>query len=439
LAVAVAIAFADSSIVVLALPELYVKFETTIPRVAWVITAYNVAVVVGIAALLPFAWRTRPARTALVGLTIFLAASVACAAAPGLDGLVAGRAAQGLGAALLLGSSLPLMVALSGVRERAVALWVGAGTLGTAVGPALGGLLTEALGWRAIFAAQAPVAAVALVAALGIRTPVSSSPRGRRVRPRATPALGLGLLSAALVGALFLAVLLVVTVWDYGPLAGAGIVSALPLTALAARPLSSRLPVSANVVAGCVLLAAGLAGLALLPASGAAYAVCALALSGAGLGLALPPLTRATLAAEGDLTASGAFSVGVRHFGLVVGLVAVAPLLAGQLQKAGDRATLNATAVILDARLSLERKVPIALDLYDAFQRTPSGEIPNLAAPFEANGAAREPSVREVRDSLLASVEAPLTRAFRSSFALAALFALLAGAVALPLDSRRRL
>lgn len=436
MAVAVAVAFADSSIVVLALPELYVELETTIPEVAWVITAYNVAVVGGVAALLPFAWRARPARTALVGLAIFLGASVACAAAPGLAALVAGRAAQGLGAALLLGSSLPLMVALSGVRERAVALWVGAGTVGTAVGPALGGLLTEALGWRAIFAVQAPVAGVALVAALQAATPVSSPPRGLRVRTPTGPPLGLGLLFAALVGALFLAVLLIVTVWDYGPLAGAGVVSALPLAALATRPLSRRLPGSADVVAGCVLLAAGLAALALLPASDATYAVCALALSGAGLGLAVP-LTRASLAEEGDLGASGVFSVGLRHFGLVVGLIAVAPLLAGELQEAGDRATQNATAVILDARLPLERKVPIALDLYDAFQRTPNGEIPDLAAPFEANGAAREPSVRAVRDSLLASVEAPLTRAFRSSFALAALFALLAGAVALALGRRR--
>jgi predicted MFS family arabinose efflux permease len=438
LAVAVAVAFADSAIVVLALPELYVDFKTSIPGVAWVVTAYNVAVVVGIAALLPFAARARPARIALLGLLIFFAASVASAAAPGLAALVAGRAAQGLGAALLLGSSLPLMVALSGTRERAVALWVGAGTVGTAVGPALGGFLTEALGWRAIFAVQAPVAGVALLAALQAPVTAASPRRKLRARPPIGPALGLGLLFAALVGALFLAVLLLVTVWDYGPLAGAGMVSALPLAALAARPLSRRLPARADVVAGCLLLAAGLGALALLPASEPAYAVCALALSGAGLGLALPPLTRASLADEGDLGASGVFSIGLRHFGLVAGLLAVAPLLAGELQEAGDRATQNATAVILDARLPLERKVPIALDLYDAFQRTPNGEIPDLAAPFEANGAAREPRLREVRDALLASVEAPLTRAFRSSFELAALFALLAGALVIALDRRRR-
>ncbi|MGH2995420.1 MAG: MFS transporter [Gaiellaceae bacterium] len=431
LAVAVAVAFADSSIVVLALPELYVQFETTIPRISWVITTYNVAVVVGVLALLAVARRVRPRSTALAGLAIFLAASVACALAGDLSALVAGRTAQGLGAALLLGASLPLMVGLSGARERAVAVWVGAGTLGTAVGPALGGLLTEAFDWRAIFAVQAPVAAAALAAALHPRTRGLPVLTGVPARIPLGAALGLVLLFAALVGALFLAVLLLVTVWDHGPLAGASIVSALPLAALAARPLSRRLPGRADVASGCALLAGGLAALALLPASDPLYAVLALVLSGAGLGLALPPLTRASLPEEGELARSGVLSVGLRHLGLVVGLVAVAPLLAVDLDEAGDRATQNATAVILDARLPLQQKIPIALDLYDAFQRTPEGEIPDLAAPFEANGADRERGVREARDSLLTTVEAALTRGFRSSFALSALFALLACAAVL--------
>lgn len=436
MAAVVAVAFADSSIVVLALPELYVGFETTIPRISWVISAYNVAVVVGVVALLPFARRARPARTAVVGLTIFLAASVACAVAGNLAWLVAGRTAQGFGAALLLGASLSLMAVLSGLQQRAVAVWIGAGVLGTAVGPALGGLLTEAFDWRAIFAVQAPVAAAALAAALHAR--IRGVPRlpGRRARIPLAAALGLVLLFAALVGALFLAVLLVIAVWDYTPLGGASLVSVLPLAALVARTLARRLPGSADVVGGCTLLAAGLAALALLPASDPLYAVLALALSGAGLGLALPPLTRAWLPEEGDLALSGALSVGVRHLGLVVGLVAVAPLLAAELQDAGERATESSTAVILDARLPLQQKIPIALDLYDTFRRTPEGEIPDLAAPFEANGAAREPRVREVRHSLLATVEAALTRAFRSSFALSALFALLAGVAALAVGRR---
>jgi MFS family permease len=430
LAVAIAVAFADSSIVVLALPELYVEFDTTIPRLSWVVTAYNLAVAVAIVPLVPLARRVRPGALALVGLVLFFAASIGCALADGLGPLVAGRTVQGLGAALLLAASLPLLIALDGSSERAVSTWVTAGTIGVAVGPALGGLLTEVFDWRAIFAVQAPVAAAALLAAL--------HPRSRWARPDAAapsgalpvaPNIGLVLAFAALVGALFLAVLLVVTVWDYGPLAGAGIVSALPLAALAARPLSWRLTASLDVAGGALLLAAGLTALALLPSTNPVYAVLALALSGAGLGLALPPLTRASLGGEGDVTRKGVFSVGARHLGLVVGLVAVAPVLAVALDAGAERATQNATAVILDAPLPLTQKLPIALDLYREFQAAPDGEIPDLTAPFEER--ADEPAVQEVGDSLLETVEAALTRSFRSSFALSALFALLAGVTAL--------
>jgi MFS family permease len=435
LAVSVAVAFADSSIVVLALPELYVELQTTIPGISWVVTAYNLAVVVGAFCLLAFIRRVRPAWIALAGLAVFLAASVLCAASDSLELLVGGRVAQGLGAALLLGASLPLLVALSGERQRAIAVWVIAGTLGTAVGPALGGVLTEAFDWRAIFAVQAPLAAAAIAGALHPAARALEPPGERGGMPLGS-ALGLIFTYAALVGALFLAVLLVVAVWDYGPLAGAGIVSALPIAALAARPLSARLSGLADIVGGSALLAAGLVALALLPASDPAYGVPALALAGVGLGLALPPLTRASLAPRGDLTRSGATSVGVRHVGLVIGLLAVAPLLASELDSAEETATLNATGVILDAQLPLTQKIPITLDLYREFQRAPEGEIPDLERPFEEQGAADDEDVATARDSLQESVQAVLTRAFRSSFALSALFAVLAGIAGLAFGRR---
>ena len=240
-------------------------------------------------------------------------------------------------------------------------------------------------------------------------------------------ALALVFTYAALVGALFLAVLLIVTVWDYGPLSGAAIVSALPLAALCAKPLSARLSGLAGVVGGSALLAAGLAALALLPASDPVYAVPALALAGVGLGLALPPFTRASLAPAGELAGSATTSVGVRHLGLVIGLLAIAPLLASELDEAEETATLNATAVILDAPIPLTEKIPITLDLYREFQRVPDGEIPDLARPFDESDAADDPAVAAARDDLLDSVQAVLTRAFRSSFVLSALFAVLAG------------
>ncbi|HXV58722.1 MAG TPA: MFS transporter [Gaiellaceae bacterium] len=438
LAVAVAVAFADSAIVVLALPELYAELETSISGLHWVITAYNAAVVVGAAALFPLLRRVRPGVLALLGIAVFLAASIACALAGDLGTLVGGRIAQGLGAALLLAASLPVLAALSGARDRAVAVWVAAGTLGTAVGPALGGVLTKAFDWRAIFIVQAPLAAAALPAALHPRVRAALPVLRERLRVPLGAALGLLLVSAALVGALFLAVLLVVTVWDYGPLAGAGMVSALPLAALAVRPLALRLPGPVDVAGGSLLLAAGLLALALLPASSPAYAVPALALAGAGLGLALSPFARAALPEHGELTGSAVFSVGVRHAGLVLGLVAVAPLLTAELEDAVDTATLNATAVILDARLPLQQKVPIALDLNREFQRAPEGEVPDLAGPFDERGADDDEAVRTARDDLRESVEAVLTRAFRSSFVLSAIFALLAAATAVAFHGRRR-
>ncbi len=436
LAVSVAVAFADSSIVVLALPELYVDFDTSIPGISWVVTAYNLAVVVAALALLPFVRRVRPAWIALAGLLVFLVSSVVCALADDLGMLIGGRVAQGVGAALLLGASLPLFIAIGDRRERAVGIWIAAGTLGTAVGPALGGVLTEAFDWRAIFAFQAPLAAAAVVAALDSRARALPPPSPISERVPLGSALALVFTYAALVGALFLAVLLVVTVWGYGPLSGAAIVSALPLAALAVRPISKRLPSPADLAGGSVLLAAGLIGLALLPASEPAYAVPALALAGAGLGLALPPLTRASVPDHGELGRSATVSVGVRHLGLVVGLLAVAPLLAAELDEAADRATINATAVILDAPLPIQTKIPVALDLYDEFQATPEGEIPDLARPFDEHGADDDEVVREARDTLLDEVQAVLTRAFRSSFALSAVFALLAGAAAVAFARR---
>ena len=101
-AAAVAIAFADSSIVVLALPDLYGHFHTTIEGVSWVVTAYNLAVAVT-ALLLVFLVHRLPTRSLLVaGLAVFLAASIACAAAGSEAFLIGSRAVQGVGAALLL-------------------------------------------------------------------------------------------------------------------------------------------------------------------------------------------------------------------------------------------------------------------------------------------------------------------------------------------------
>lgn len=435
-AAAVAVAFADSSIVVLALPQLYVDFDTSVVGVSFVITAYNLVVAALGFALVPVSRRVAPGKLALPGLAVFLGASVGCGVANSLGLLIAFRSLQGAGAALLLAASLPVLRALSGSEERGVAVWTTAGTMGAAFGPAVGGLLTQAFDWRAIFIAQAPVAAVALLAAADPRVRALPASTGFRRPQRLLAAhAGLVFVFAGLVGALFLGVLLLVTVWDLSPIEGAGVVSALPVAALLARPLGDRLPPRWDVVSGAALLALGLAALAVIPAASVAYATPALALCGAGLGLALPPLTRASVARGTALAWSSTLSIAARHAGLVLALVLVAPLLGYELDRGGERATLNATAVILDAPIPLTKKVPIALDLRNAFEATPNGEIPDLGEPFDRHGAGDDPRVRGVRDDLLDTIRAALTRSFRTSFLLAGLLGLLA---ALPGLLRRR-
>ncbi len=436
MAASVAVAFADSSIVVLALPDLYGAFDTTIVGVSWVITSYNVVVAVVAFALATRARRLEPRRLARAGLLLFTLASVGCAAAWSLPALIAFRCVQGLGGALLLGASLSLLAGLTGSAERGAALWTSVALAGAALGPVLGGVLTQLFDWRAIFVTQAPVAGLALLATSGA-VPLGREPTRVRRRGALAADAALALVFAALVGALFLAVLLVITVWGLDPIAGALVVSALPAATVVARPLAKSSTPVASVACGALLLACGLASLALLPRVSNALVAVSLAFCGAGIGLAVPALTRASLDAEAGFVRAGSMTVAARHAGLVLALALVAPLLTGALDRAGQRALLGGTKAILDANVPLRKKVPIALALRDALERAPRGEVPDLAKPFDDAGARTDEHVREARDSLLVTLRSALTRGFRSSFGLAALFAVLSAIPALRLRGAR--
>jgi len=436
--VAVAVAFADSSIVVLALPELYLRFDTTIEGVSWVVTAYNASVALVALLLVLVVHRWRAAYAFAAGLAIFVAASIACAAAGSLDFLIAARCLQGAGAALLLAGALPVLAALTGSAARGGAIWTLAGTFGAALGPALGGVVTQAFDWRAIFAIQAPLAALGLVAAA---LAPSAAPLEEGWRPslaRTIPAnVCLGLVFGALVGALFLAVLLVITVWGYSPVAGAAIVSVLPAATLATRRLAPRLGGLAAVWSGTGLLALGLVALAFLPSASVWRATVGLALCGVGLGLAVPVLSGAALDLGAGLTRSGTLTIGVRHLGLVLALAVVAPILAAQLPSAGDRVTLRATAVLLDAPIGLKTKVPVALGVAAELRNAQAGEVPDISKPFDDHGAREDTRVAAARDDVVATIETTITRAFRSSFLFSA--ALAAAALLVAVALRRRL
>ena len=435
--VAIAVAFADSSIVVLALPELYTRFHATITSVSWVLTAYNVAVAAAALGLVVLVHRLRAATLLASGLLVFAAASIACSVATSLALLISARCVQGIAAALLLAASLPVLVARTGSAVRGATIWTLAGTFGAALGPALGGVLTQAFGWRAIFVAQAPLALLGLLAVAGARTDPALEEGWRPSLAKTVPANAcIGLLFGALVGVLFLSVLLVITVWGYSPIAGAGIVSVLPAATLAARTIERRLPPLAAVYGGAALLALGLIQLAFLPFASVGFTIGALVVCGAGLGLSIPVLSQAALDLGAGLSRSGTLTIGVRHLGLVLALASIAPLLAADVSPAGHTAELRATAVLLDGPIALETKIPVALDARAEFDRAKAGQIPDLAQPFDAHGAKHDPTLARVRDDLVAAIKDTITRAFRSSFLLCAAFG--AAALAVAFGFRRR-
>jgi MFS family permease len=423
LAAAVAVAFADSSIVVLALPDLYSRFATSIVGVSWVITSYNLVLAGCAFALVGVIRRVDVGNLTRAGLVVFCAASVGAALSWSLPALIVFRCVQGAGAAMMLAGALALLSALCGSRAGGVAMWIAAGTFGAALGPALGGILTQLFDWRAIFVFQAPVALVALVAA----TESHSHPRaGAGASWRPTANVALGLLFGALVGALFLAVLLLVNAWGLSPIAGAAALSALPVAALAARRLTGELSAWAAAAGGALLLAAGLGALALLPATSVPIVVAALLLCGTGMGLAVPVLTQRAVTPDEGLVHDGTITIGARHAGLVLALVLVAPVLSSDLQHGTRDALLGGAKVLLNADIPIRQEVPIVLDLGKELERARRGTVPDLAQPFNRQGAAHNPALRQVRDSLTGAVQDALTRSFRTALALCALLAALA-------------
>jgi MFS family permease len=146
-----------------ALPTLQRAFGASFAAVQWIVLAYLLAATaaaVGAGRLGDMIGRRR---VLLGGIALFAAASGMCALAPGLPLLVAGRALQGLGAAVMLALGMALAAGSLAQRGtgRAMGLLGSMSALGTALGPALGGLLLAGPGWRAVFAATLPAALLA--------------------------------------------------------------------------------------------------------------------------------------------------------------------------------------------------------------------------------------------------------------------------------------
>ena len=152
-------AILDSSIVNIALARIMGEFHATVDDIEWVMTAYMIAFAVSMPATAALRERLGARRVYLLGLWLFTAGSLACSVAGDLVALVACRVVQALGAGVLVPAALVMISEAFPPMERGRAIgWWGIGAmLAPAIGPTLGGVLVQTIGWRSIFYLNLPV------------------------------------------------------------------------------------------------------------------------------------------------------------------------------------------------------------------------------------------------------------------------------------------
>jgi len=201
-----AMGFIDGSVVSIAIPSIRESLDASLTDAQWINNAYMLAlsalILVGGAAGDRYGLK----KLFSIGILLFVIASIACSFATTPAMLIAARAAQGIGAAIMVPGSLAIISKTypKEDRARAIGIWAASSALTTAVGPVLGGALLS-IGnpelWRLIFAINLPVGAIALyllVARVPADEPVSDRPLDRQGAVLAT--LALGLLAWALTG-----------------------------------------------------------------------------------------------------------------------------------------------------------------------------------------------------------------------------------------------
>ena len=175
------LSFVEGSVLSVALPAIRESYGAGAQQVQWVVNAYLLPL--SALLLLGGALGDHYGRKLLlvVGTAVFAVTSLLCALAPSLPVLLAARAAQGLGAALLLPNSLALLnAAFEGEkRGRAVGIWAAAGAAAAAVAPLIGGWLVGTVGWPAIFYINLPLALGAILLALRFVTESRETGAGR--------------------------------------------------------------------------------------------------------------------------------------------------------------------------------------------------------------------------------------------------------------------
>src|SRR6266581_1782111 len=161
-------AFIDGTVVNVALPALQTNLNATAVDVQWVIEAYSLllSALLLVGGSLGDHYGRR--RVFLIGVVLFAFASAACGFAANIHQLIAARAFQGLGAALLVPGSLAIISSSfsEDQRGRAIGTWSGFSAITTAIGPVIGGWLIEHVSWRAVFFINLPIALLVILISL---------------------------------------------------------------------------------------------------------------------------------------------------------------------------------------------------------------------------------------------------------------------------------
>src|SRR6266545_4227907 len=185
----------DNLVVTTALPVIREDLHASLSGLEWTVNAYTLTFAVLLLTGAALGDRFGRRRLFAIGLAIFTLASAAAALAPSLEVLVAARAVQGLGGAIITPLTLTILSAAVPAEKRGVALgaWGGIGGLAVALGPLVGGAVVSGLSWHWIFWLNVPIGLVMIPLALR-RLDESHGPSGRLDLP------GLGLASAGLLG-----------------------------------------------------------------------------------------------------------------------------------------------------------------------------------------------------------------------------------------------
>jgi MFS family permease len=424
---------ADSSVVVLALPEIYRELDTSVAGVTWVLVSFNLVMALAAVPAALLARRVGPGRAAALGLAVFAGAGLACGLAEALSTLILARCVQALGGAVAVTAALELLPATVGSERSATRVWAAAGATGAALGPAIGGILTELVSWQSIFLIQVPVALVAAAPILAVARHEAATgiiePELRRTgRPHLWANLALAMVSAAIAAALFLLVLLLIEGWGLSPIGAAIVVSVMPLAALLGSRLGGLVESArARAAAGAILVSGGLGGLALLPKAEVALTVPPQILVGIGLSLVLSALTETALGGRAPQAIHGGWTISARHAGVVLGLLALTPIFTHDIEVQRKDAIDAGTAVILDSPVEPLLKIEVAGKIADRLSGE-KGKVPTLGPVFKPlpEDPDERAEVERLRDELQEQLDRGATHAFSPSFGLAALLGLIA-------------